>query len=63
MNWQSTPPPGGPSFNQMLVLLLITAFVIIGTLIMFEPKLRQQRPLNIHTQPQPNQQPQESQHE
>lgn len=54
MNWHSVPPPGGPSFNQMLVLFLIAAIVVVGTLIMFEPKLRQaQQPSTKSQEVQP----------
>lgn len=37
---QSIPPQGGPSFNQILVIVLIAAIIVLGALLIFDPQVR-----------------------
>lgn len=41
----SVPPGSGPSFNQILVIFLIAAIVILGALMIFDPQMRHH---NVH---------------
>lgn len=53
----STPPAGGPSFNQMMLVAMIIAILFIMGLLVFDPRVRLERtpvqPAVQQQQPQP----------
>lgn len=61
---QSTPPGHGPSFNQMMLIAMIVAILIIMGLLVFDPRVRLERrdgpsvPQQQQQQPQTQPQPQ-----
>lgn len=48
----SPPPGGGPTFNQILVIFLIAAIVVLGALMIFDPQLRRVQPQSPPLPPQ-----------